>query len=178
MKHASLLALPLLLAACAPAPTGGDPAPVAEGANPYAFEVNLTLTPRAAERLAATDERVIVAAMYFGEAVSPDAPGVDQDVMQVEMGSDMVEVGPENALVKAPGTNFDPTNITSIKGEPEVLVNVYSARKTHENNLLDCGLYQGPVAMAQKQPVDIACDLIEGLNEDGDVILDTPTPGE
>lgn len=177
MKRIALAALPFLLAACAPEPVG-EQAGAATGPNPYGFEINLTLTPRAAERLASTDERVIVAAMYFGAAISADAPGVDEHVMEVGLGSDEIEVGPVNARVQAPGTGFDPANIKSIKGEPEVLVNVYSARKTHENNLISCGLYQGPVTMARKQPVDIACDLIEGLNEDGDVVVDNPTPGE
>ena len=32
--------------------------------------------------------------------------------------------------------------------------------------------------MAQKKPVDITCDLIEGLSEDGDVVVETGTPGQ
>jgi hypothetical protein len=79
---------------------------------------------------------------------------------------------------KLPGEGFDATYLTSVKGEPEVLINVYSARKTHENNLLSCGIYQGPISMAQKKPVDITCDLIEGLSEDGDVVVETGTPGQ
>ena len=159
MKHLSVLALPVLLAACSPAPETA--APVAGAPSPYAFEVALTLTPRAAEKLAATQERVIVDAMYFGMPVSLDAPGIDEHGEQIYLGNDEVEVDPANAVVKAPGTGFDATHIASVTGEPEVLVNVYSARKTHDDNLLECGLYQGPVAMAQKQAVPIACDLID-----------------
>lgn len=183
MKNASLLILPLMiLAACGPAPADA-PAPTAaaegaEPASPYGFEVNLTLTPRAVERLASTDERVTVSAMYYGLPVSDTAPGIDKEMEEVGLGGDDVEVMPENAVVKAPGTGFDATYIKSVKGEPEVLVNVYSARKTHENNLLSCGIYQGPVTMAQKKPVDIQCDLVDGLNEDGDVVVETGTPGQ
>lgn len=161
MKHLSLAVLPLLLAACGPAPSGSDASPVVAAPSPYAFEVGLTLTPRAAEKLAATQERVIVDAMYFGLPVSPDAPGIDEHGEQILLGSDEIEVDPVNAVVKAPGTGFDATHIASVKGEPEVLVNVYSARRTHDDNLLSCGSYQGPVAMAQKQAVPIACDLID-----------------
>lgn len=169
MKHLSVLALPILLAACGPAPE--TTAPVAEAPSPYAFEVALTLTPRAAEKLAATKERVIVDAMYFGMPVSPDAPGIDEHGEQILLGSDEVEVDPVNAVVKAPGTGFDATHIASVKGEPEVLVNVYSARKTHEDNLLSCGIYQGPVAMAQKKAPPIECDLIE---TPADVAIEAP----
>ncbi len=42
-----------------------------------------------------------------------------------------------------------------------MLVNVFTSRMAHENNLIDCGIYEGPIAMAQKKPVDITCDLID-----------------
>jgi hypothetical protein len=166
--------------ACAP-DTGPDAtvAPIPEATrSPYSFELNLALTPRAAEMLASRDETVNVAVMYYGEPVSETAPGIDEHDMEIGLGRDDIEVAPQNALVTAPGTGFDATNITSVKGEPEVLVNVYSSRKTHENNLLDCGIYQGPIAMAQKKPVEIKCDLIQGLNEDGDLVIETGTPGQ
>lgn len=165
MKHAIALLIPLALIACSPAPdAAGLEADPAAPPNPYAFEVSLALTPRAAEKLAATKERVIVDAMYFGPAISATAPGVDEHGMEVSLGGNMIEVDPVNALVKAPGTGFDATNIASITGEPEVLVNVYSARKTHTDNIISCGIYQGPVKMAQQKPVEIRCDLIYDEN--------------
>jgi hypothetical protein len=167
MKHMIAVLIPLALLACSPAPDAAGPeADPAAPPNPYAFEVSLALTPRAAEKLAATKERVIVDAAYFGAAISETAPGVDDYGQEIGLGGDMIEVDPVNALVKAPGTGFNPTHIASIKGEPEVLVNVYSARKTHTDNIISCGIYQGPVKMAQKQPLDIRCDLI--YDENGD----------
>jgi hypothetical protein len=62
----------------------------------------------------------------------------------------------------------------TVEGAPQVLVNVYSARKTHEDNLLSCGIYEGPVAMAQKQAVDIQCDLI--YDENGEPLPVAPSP--
>lgn len=180
MKNGSLLVLPLLLVACAPAPASDASSATEEAApaGPYAFEVNLTLTARAAERLASTDERVIVDAMYYGLPVSDGARGIDEHAMEIGLGSSEIEVAPESTAVAVSGEGFDATYMTSVKGEPEVLVNVYSARKTHENNLINCGIYQGPVSMAQKKPVDIQFDLIDGLNEDGDVVVETGTPGQ
>ena len=168
------------LAACAPDSGPEAPVtPVPEAArSPYSFELNLALTPRAAEMLASRDETVNVAVMYYGEPVSETAPGIDEHGMEIGLGRDDIEVAPQNALVIAPGTGFDATYIASVQGGPEVLVNVYSSRKTHENNLLDCGIYQGPIAMAQKKPVEIKCDLIQGLNEDGDLVIETGTPGQ
>lgn len=168
------------LFACAPAsgPEATAAADPETTVSPYSFEVNLTLTQRAAELLASTDEAVNVAAMYFGLPVSETSPGIDEHGQEIDLGRNDIEVAPRSALVTAPGTGFDATYIASVQGEPEVLVNVYSARKTHENNLLDCGIYQGPIAMARKKPVDIKCDLIQGLNEDGDLVFETGTPGQ
>lgn len=181
MKNTSLLVLPFLLASCGPAPAAED-APLAtetaKAPSPHAFDVNLTLTARAAERLASTDERVIVSSAYYGLPVSDDAPGIEREGMEIPLGTSEIEVAPQTAVVNVTGEGFDKTYVTSVKGEPEVLVNVYSARKTHENNLLSCGIYQGPVSMAQKKPVDIQCDLIDGLTEDGDVVVETGTPGQ
>lgn len=180
MRKTLPLVLPLLLAACgpAPAPDAASGAEAAGPANPYAFDVNLTLTARAAERLASTDERVIVDAMYYGLPASDDAPGLNREGMEIGLGASEIEIAPQSVAVKVTGEGFDTTYMNSVKGEPEVLVNVYSARKTHANNLISCGIYQGPVSMAQKKPVDIQCDLIDGLNEDGDVVTETGTPGQ
>ena len=179
MKHLAILSLGFALTACAP--DSGPEVTAAEtdiAKSPYGFDVNLTLTQRASEMLASTDEAVNVAAMYYGEPVSETSPGIDEHGMEIGLGRDDIEVAPKSALVVAPGTGFDATNIASVKGEPEVLINVYSARKTHETNLLSCGIYQGPISMAQKKPVEIKCDLINGLNEDGDVVVETGTPGQ
>jgi len=166
MKHAALLPLPLLFAACAPPGGDGASAPAAEAPpSPYAFEVKLTLTPRAVEKLVTTQERVIVDGMYWGLP----KPGVEADeIGQVPLGADMVEAAPENAAVRVPGAAFDATRLADIEGAPQVLVNVYSARKTHADNLLSCGIYEGPVAMAQQKPVEIQCDLI--YDENGEPI--------
>lgn len=179
MKHLAIL-FGAALAACAPASSPEAPATSEPevASSPYSFEVNLTLTQRAADMLASRDEAVNIAAMYFGEPVSETAPGIDEHGIEIPLGRDDIEVAPRSALVAAPGTGFDATYMASVQGEPEVSVNVYSARKMHENNLLDCGIYQGPVATARKKPVEIKCDLIEGLNEDGDLVIETGTPGQ
>lgn len=181
MKNPAILFLASALFACAPdsGPETAAAVPEAETAKtPYGFDVQLTLTPRAAEKLSETDEAVNVAAMFYGLPASDTAPGIDEHGMEIGLGRDDIEVAPQSALVVVPGAGFDPTYMPGVKGEPEVLINVYSARKTHENNLLSCGIYQGPIAMAQKKPIDIQCDLIDGLNEDGDVVVETGTPGQ
>lgn len=170
MTRHILLAAALLFAACSPAPAEDTSPP--EGAavrGPNAFEVQLSLTPRAVDKLVATGEQVTVASMYWGEP----KPGVETDeIGQIPLGAETVDVAPGNAAVLSPGTGFDAARLADVAGAPQVLVNVYSARKTHEDNLLSCGIYEGPVAMAQQRPVEIQCDLI--YDENGDPIPATP----
>jgi hypothetical protein len=174
MKQIAALWLFLPLLACSPAPTAGDPA--TEGAaapGPYAFDVQLTLTPRAADKLVSTRERIIVAGMFWGAPNAAAMPAADA-MGQIPLGEDFLEVAPRSATVTVPAANFDPAQLPNVEGAPQVLVNVYSARKTHEDNLLACGIYEGPVAMAQKQAVDIQCDLI--YDENGDPLPPPPQP--
>jgi hypothetical protein len=160
MKSLALIVPFLVLMACSPAGSvEGTAAEPAAPASPYAFAVQLTLTPRAAEKLVATKERIIVAGMYWGAPNAAGKPASDA-MGQIPLGEDLVEVAPENAIITVPAAKFNPDQLANVEGAPQVLVNVYSARNAHEDNLLDCGIYEGPVSMAQKQPVDIRCDLI------------------
>jgi hypothetical protein len=158
MKQLILL-LPLAAMACAPASAPEPEATAGPVRTPYAFEVELTLTPRTIEKLAAMSEQVTVSAMYWGEP----RPGVQGDEMgQVNLGSDDINVQPANRGVLVPGSAIDPKALeTDVEGPPQVLVNVYTARLAHEDNLINCEIYEGPVSMAQAKPVAIECDLIE-----------------
>jgi hypothetical protein len=43
---------------------------------------------------------------------------------------------------------------------PQLLINVYSGRKSSPNNLLDCGIYEGSLQAVQGQSIPIPCKLI------------------
>jgi hypothetical protein len=40
------------------------------------------------------------------------------------------------------------------------LINVYSGRKSSPDNLLDCGIYEGPLKAVQSQSIPISCKII------------------
>jgi hypothetical protein len=42
----------------------------------------------------------------------------------------------------------------------QLLINVYSGRKSSPNNLLDCGIYEGALKAIQGQSIPISCKLI------------------
>ncbi len=81
---------------------------------------------------------------------------------QINLGVDNIRVQPVSRTVIVPGAAIDPKVLASdVDGAPQVIVHVYTSRMAHENNLINCGMYEGPIAMAQEKPVDIKCDLIE-----------------
>lgn len=163
--------LVLALAGCSARPEGGtQPAGGGAAATPsvaapapqktaHGFDLQLTLTPRAAARLAGMGEKVTVNAMFYGDFKPGREPAEGAD--GVDLGEDMINVEPANARVVVTGAGFDPTRLGEVQGSPQVLVNVFTARLKHADNLIDCGVYQGPITMAQARPVDIKCDLIE-----------------
>jgi hypothetical protein len=166
MRQIILLAASAFAAGCGPAasPEAGLPANAA-GALPYAFEVQLTLTARTLEKLAGMRERVTVSAMYWGEANDAAKSRIDA-IAQINLGADAISVEPASQLVAISGAALDPTMLGSdVSGAPQVLVNVYTARRAHPDNLISCGVYEGPISMAQEKPVDIKCDLIEAMSD-------------
>ncbi len=160
MKRIVLLAPVFAFAACAPASGPGAPAG-AEAQSPYAFVVDLTLTPRTIEKLEGMREMVTVSGLYWGEPTEEARAHAD-GMGQINLGADDIRVRPASRRVIVPGAAIDPKALGSdVEGAPQVLVNVHTSRMAHENNLIDCGVYEGPIAMAQQKPVDIKCDLIE-----------------
>jgi hypothetical protein len=160
MKQLAILVPAFAVLACAPA-SGPEAAPAAEEKTPYAFEVQLTLSPRTIEKLEGMTEMVTVSGMYWGEP-KPEAAVRADEMGQINLGADDIVVQPASRMVTVPGAAIDPKVLASdVRGAPMVLVNVYTARRAHEDNLINCGIYEGPISMAQQKPVEIECDLIE-----------------
>jgi hypothetical protein len=133
-----------------------------EAALRFGFQVKVTLSPRATEVLRLRSEQVVVATNYFGFP----------DFAHRKDGGEMGEINlapRQEARLPASG------GIAEIKGSgvaterfdwlqdrrPQVLVNVVSARLSSPDNLLNCDVFEGPLARAQKEPVAIYCTLIE-----------------
>ncbi len=43
---------------------------------------------------------------------------------------------------------------------PQLLINVFSGRKSSQDNLLDCGIYEGPLKSAPEANIKVTCKLI------------------
>jgi hypothetical protein len=160
MKLIPIALLPLILVACSEPPAVEAVPEAAVVRGPNAFDVALTLTPRAAEKLAGMGEEITVDAVFFGEPRPGGLKPEDENDF-IPMGGEQVNAPPANGVIMVPGESYDPAREADVEGGKQVLVNAWTSRKAHEDNLISCGIYQGPLAMAQKQPVEIRCDLIE-----------------
>jgi len=64
-----------------------------------------------------------------------------------------------NGTAVITGNKVDPKALPWVV-KPQVLINVFSARHSDPNNLLDCGIFEDDVAKAQAHPIQIACKVI------------------
>lgn len=123
------------------------------------IEINLHFDPAAAAALQKLGEMVTVGASFYGEPSATNTLPVDE-VGWITLGNEAVTVWPVDQMVHI-GANLGAAPMSSVLA-PEVNVNVYSARFTSEDNVLDCSLVEGPTDELSKKPQDVTCKLIEG----------------
>lgn len=120
------------------------------------YIVQLTLSPAAAHKLMSSGETVRVFASYYGSAAPGVAAGEDGEV---GLASETVDLPNGTTAVNLGGISISEADVRkTVEGQPMLLINVYTSRKVFSDNLLDCGIYQGPAAQAGQ--VEINCKLI------------------
>jgi hypothetical protein len=149
------------LAGFSPAFAQQPPAkPAAPPAATYSFTVKVTYSQKAMDTLVAGKETVIVAG-YLTASPIPGTPKQYVDhVGEISLGEVDREIAPGAVAVFS---NVKPTQAMMKwvdSSGPQLLINVYSGRKSSPNNLLDCGLYEGSLQAVQGQSIPIACKLI------------------
>ena len=121
------------------------------------YEVAVSLSDKAKEKLTSSKEMVHVSAMYYGEAET----GFTGDEMgEIQLGVEEADI-PGEGSVKFGQVKMSKDDVAQVVGQkPSVLINVYTSRKVFEDNLLDCGIFQDFVEAAAQKPVVITCKLI------------------
>jgi hypothetical protein len=134
------------------------PAPAA--ATVPGFSVTITYSQKAMDELAAGKETVIVVGYLYGFPI-PGTPKKDVDnIGQIDMGEVKKEIAPgATAIFDSVKLNQPMMKWMNDQG-PQLLINVYSGRKSSPNNLLDCGIYEGALKAIQGQSIPISCKLI------------------
>jgi len=124
------------------------------------FSLSVTLSERAMKELTDKKETVMIASYFSGEPKKGALKKYVSEIGDVGLGSTIAEVAPgtrlTTAVVKLDQKALEQTD----KESPELLINVYSGRKSSEDNLLDCGFYQASLKSAQGTTIPINCKLI------------------
>ncbi|MGQ0671817.1 MAG: hypothetical protein ACT4N2_02890 [Hyphomicrobium sp.] len=99
--------------------------------------------------------------MYSGQP-KPGVGGPDDfyDIEGFPLGDETFEIDGRNQEVVFKG-DFDAAKAaTYVDGPPRALINVFTARKTQELNLIDCGIFEDTLEKAAKATIAISCKLI------------------
>jgi hypothetical protein len=121
-----------------------------------AFDLSLTFSDRAAAELQSRGEMVVVSAFFSGDP-APGATLPVDEMGQIFIATEEYTLWPMPQQVVL-GSGLNSPAVAQVV-EPVVNVNVFSARFTDENNLLDCDLVDGPVA-GLAGPQAVHCRLI------------------
>jgi hypothetical protein len=120
--------------------------------------IQLTFDTAALAELVRRGEGVIIGAYYAGVPNATSTMPLDE-MGQIYLGAEQITILPENRTVTiGAGLGGSAMRMTD---QPMVNVNVYSARFTDENNLLNCGIVDGPVADYIDTTQTISCTLIK-----------------
>lgn len=158
-RHAGW-ALSVLVLAGGPS-TLALPASAASTAVEPSFAVAVSLSPRAAARLAHPKETIIVSADIYGDG-NGKARRQQDEMGQIHFpGGRTVELGGPG-VAQFPGAKYNPALLADVDANGmQVLINVYSGRRSSPGNLLDCDLFQDKITIAARAPIQIHCKLIE-----------------
>lgn len=122
-----------------------------------ALTLHISFDAASATKLQEAGEMVIVSSYFWGDPVPGNVLPVNE-IGQLYLGGEQATVWPHeqtisigHSLVGAPLGNVE---------TPMVNVNVYSARITSGDNLLECGIVDGPTDALSKSPQEITCKLI------------------
>lgn len=121
--------------------------------------LHITFDAASATKLQEAGEMVIISSYFWGDPVAGNVLPVNE-IDQLYLGGEQATVWP-NAQTISIGHSLAGGPLGNVE-TPMVNVNVYSARITDENNLLDCGIVDGPTDALSKFPQEISCKLIGG----------------
>lgn len=131
----------------------------AQTAIPMPFDVVVKFTPEAAERLKVTHEKVIVSAYYYAD---PDAKYETKanEIGQIDLGDEELKIEPNDQTVHLEGKLSRKGLKWAGDHAPRVNINVYSARLSGPDNILDCNIFEDDITVGQTQTPTITCGLI------------------
>lgn len=125
-------------------------------------DVNVTLSEKAAAKLAADKEGIVVFASYYGDPKKTAEKHADE-IGRIDLTpkDEEVEIPGKEGQARISGKTVDAKRLEWLAGPVMVNVSISSARKSSSDNILSCDFIDGPLSDAQKKPVTLHCGLIE-----------------
>lgn len=120
--------------------------------------LRLTIDPAALTHLQEQGELVMIAAYYYGDATPAAAEKADE-MGRIFLGAAELTIWPgEQTITLLPVLDQAPVKDVVA---PMLNLNVFSARISGEDNLLDCGFLDDTLAVLASVDQTVACKLIE-----------------
>ncbi|MBO9661331.1 hypothetical protein [Dokdonella sp.] len=124
------------------------------------IDVSVRLTKRAAAKLAGAHESIGLSAVFFGDPNNESARRAAAEDGRVALGVVDRQLAKAGRVRIAPPA-FDAATLASIgPAGPRVNINVFSARKSLPDNVLDCDFFEDRLAVALRKPIVLRCALI------------------
>lgn len=144
-----------------PAAAPATPAAPAPGPAPElaAVRIEVSLSPDAEQTLKSAGETVSVEVIYGGDP-APGSTITPNDFGLVELSKSVHEL-PGAGTVDIAEDDIDKSRLDQIVGQPQIMVNVVSGKKTTQQNLLACEFYWDTLSAAGRNGVRIACTPIQ-----------------
>jgi hypothetical protein len=137
------------------------------------FEVAVWASPKAAADLKKRKETVIVSAFFWADPIDPKKKEMGEDGEVFVLKKD-VELSGANLTARFEGLKFDKNLLKQMDGtDIHLLINVFSGRKSTDDNLLACGLVDAMASNFRNHRYVVACPLITG-DTDGNALPTVP----
>lgn len=123
------------------------------------FRVSVTLSDKARKTLTARKETIVVAAYFTGAAKLKTPTKYLFDQGRVSINESNIEIAPGDTAMFRPAL-LSPEALKWLDGSVNLLINVFSGRKSSPDNLLECGIYEGTPESVAGKMIPINCKLI------------------
>lgn len=136
------------------------PALPAQAEGSLGFNINITLSPKAAAKLKSANEGITVGASYYGDPKKGVKKFVNEMGM-LDLKSETLSLPGEPGIAHITGRDVPAERLTFLNGPVSVNVNIWSSRKAGDDNILNCDFIDGEVAkVAKTPPINLHCSLI------------------
>jgi len=122
------------------------------------FQVEITLSDKAAQKLKETGDTLEVDAYYQGTPLAGDQTPVD-DEGSIDLGDDSQTIA-KAGIVKFDASEFDGSLLSHVIGhEIEVLINVNSTK--FGENVFDCDIFEDKISLAVSSTPKLNCKVAD-----------------